>query len=601
MSPPTIASSARPEVVTRGVPQPRQPWIERAASADHKIVGQLYIGTALAMLAAAATQFALMRVQLIVPEQQLIQPEIFNRLMTSSAATFVVMFAIPLALGLISYVVPLQIGARGVAFPRLNQFSYWLYAAGVFLLYASFLWSAPDAGTLGIPPLSDDVFSNTHGTDAWIAGVGVAVAGFVCFAINLITTLRRMRAPGLAWRRMPPFAWTSAVIGWVLVVVGPVMIAALTMLEIDRQFDGIFFDAGEGGAPLLYQHLGYIFATGCYLTIVLFAAGAISEILPTFARKPLFSHRAVLAATAAIAPLGLLAWMQNMYSAPLDPGWTIGAMALALALVIPIGVLVYVWIATLWGGTLRLRAPAWYALLAISTIVCGITGELAYSVIPVGWLLNDTTASQGDTIYVLVGAGVMGGFAALHYWFPKFSGRLLGEGLGKAALALMTIGVHLYVLPMFLAGLEGQPVDIFKYYADQGVDGYNLIASIGAFVLVIGILLELGNVAYSWHNGTSARGHDPWAGATLEWFALSPPPPHNFDAVPDVRSPEPLHDIRGAVRSRTESWRRPDEEERVEEPVAAGEVGPPGEPQSPSGTAEGGDGEAGGGDSAPLA
>jgi cytochrome c oxidase subunit 1 len=592
LTPPPTLAPPRPEVVTRGVPKSRQAWIERATSADHKIVGQLYIATSLVLLALAATEFTLMRVQLIIPEQQLIQPEIFNRLMSSSAATFVVLSLVPLALGLISYVVPLQIGARGVAFPRLNQFSYWLYAAGAFVFYSSFLYTAPDGGTLSLPPLSDAVFSNTHGVDAWIAGLGVALTGFVCFAINLIVTLSRMRAPGLAWRRMPPFAWASAVIGWILIVVGPLMIAALAMLMIDRQFDGIFFDAQEGGAPLLYEHLAYVFATGCYLTVVIFAAGAISEILPTFAGKPLFSHRAALVAIAAIAPVGLLAWMQNMYAAPLDSGWTIAAMVFALGLTIPLGLLFYNWIATLWGGTLRLRAPAWYALLAISTMAFGLTGELAYSVIPVGWALDSTTASQGDTLYVLVGGGVMGGFAALHYWFPKLSGRLLGEGIGKAALGLMFIGIHLYVLPMFLAGLEGQPVDIFKYYSDQGVDGYNLIASIGAFILVIGILLELGNAAHSWRHGLSARGHDPWEGATLEWFAESPPPTHNFDAVPDVRSPEPLHDIRAAVRSRTEHWQPPEPLQRVaspapaEEPETAQEAGPAvaeGAPDDPGG------------------
>jgi heme/copper-type cytochrome/quinol oxidase subunit 1 len=578
-------TQAPPEVVARGVPKLRQPWIERATSADHKTVGELYIATALVMLAAAATEFALMRVQLIIPEQQLIQPEIFNRLMSSSATTFLVLFAIPLALGVICYVVPLQIGARGIAFPRLNQLSYWLYAAGAFTLYASFLYSAPESGVLGLPPLADTVFTNTHGTDAWIAAMALALAGFVCFAINMIVTLRRMRAPGIAWRRMAPFAWSGAVISWVLVLIGPVMIAALTMLMIDRQFNGIFFDSEQGGAPLLYEHLAYIFFTGCYLTVLIFAAGVISEILPTFARKPLFAHRAVLASIAAIAPLGLLAWMQNMYTAPLDSAWTIGAMAFALSLVVPIGTLLYSWIATLWGGTVRLWAATWYALVAISTIVCGLTGELAYSVIPVGWALDNTTATQGDTLYVLVGAGVMGGFAALHYWFPKLSGRLLGEGIGKAALGLMFIGIHLYVIPMFLAGLEGQAVDVFKYFSDQGVDGYNLIASIGAFILVTGILLELGNAAYSWHHGLSARGHDPWEGSTLEWFAESPPPPHNFDAVPDVRSPEPLEDIRAAVRARTERFEAP---RRIE-------------PEAEPATSETGHGESDGDESAPVA
>jgi cytochrome c oxidase subunit I len=255
--------------------------------------------------------------------------------------------------------------------------------------------------------------------------------------------------------------------------------------------------------------------------------------------------------------------MQNMYIAPLNEGWTIMAMAFALALIVPIGLLFYTWIATIWGGALELRAAAWYALAAIAMMSFGLAGELAYSVIPVGWALDHTTASQGDTLYVLVGGGVMGGFAALHYWFPKLCGRILGEGLGKIALGVMLVGIHLYGVPMVLAGLEGQPVDLFKYYEDTGVDGYNLIASLGAFVLVAGILLELGNAAYSWGSGLRA-GHDPWAGSTLEWFALSPPPPHNFDAVPDIRSTEPLRDIRDAVRRRTEIW----ETRRRVEPAA---------------------------------
>jgi heme/copper-type cytochrome/quinol oxidase subunit 1 len=244
------------------------------------------------------------------------------------------------------------------------------------------------------------------------------------------------------------------------------------------------------------------------------------------------------------------------------------AMAFALALVVPIGTLLFIWVGTLWRGALRLRAPIIYALAAISTMSFGLTGELAYSVIPVGWQLDNTTAAHAGTLYVLVGGGVMGGFAALHYWFPKLSGRVLGEGLGKIALVFILVGIHLYALPMLLAGLEGQPVDIFKYYENTGVDGYNLIASIGAFVLVAGILLELGNAAHSWNNGLKA-GHDPWGGSTLEWFALAPPPPHNFDAVPDVRSTEPLRDIREAVRRRTEIWQAPLRPEPAPAPAAA--------------------------------
>jgi heme/copper-type cytochrome/quinol oxidase subunit 1 len=559
MTPPTATRTepARPEVVTRGVLALRAPWIERFTSADHKIVGLLYIATAFTFLALAATEFALIRLQLIVPENSLIEPEIFNRLLSASVVTFVVLFAIPLAVGLASYIVPLQIGARGVALPRLGQVSYWLYLVGAVTVYASFLWAAPETGTAALAPLSDIVFSPTNGADAWIAGTALATLGFVCFAINLLVTVSKLRAPGIAWRRLPLFSWAGTAISGILLVVGPVMIAALAMLMVDRRFDGVFFDPGEGGAPLLYEHLSYIFLTGSYFVVFLAAAGVISEILPTFARKPIFSHRAVAGSFVAVAVVGVLAWMQNMYAAPLNEGWTIAAMALALSLLVPIGLIFHNWLATLWGGTLRLGAAAWYALISLSTMACGLAGELGYSVIPVGWALDNTTASQGDTLYVLVGGAVIGGFAALHYWFPKLCGRLLGERTGKLALSMMFLGIHLYVIPMFLAGLEGQPVDIFKYYEDTGVDGYNLIASIGALILVAGILLELANAAYSWHNGIVARGHDPWGAATLEWFALSPPPPHNFDAVPDVRSTEPLRDIRDAVTRSAASFTPP--------------------------------------------
>lgn len=577
MTPPTATAPVRPEVVIRDMRPRRQAWIERATSADHKTVGLLYIATALVFLTLAATEFALMRLQLIVPENDLIQPEIFNRLMTASVSSFLVLGCVPLILGLISYIVPLQIGARGVALPRLHQLSYWLYAAGAVTIQATFLYSVPETGTAALPPLSDIQFSPDNGPDAWIVGTALACAGYACFAINMTVTLRRMRAPGLAWRRMPLFSWAATVISHVLLVVAPLMIAALTMLEIDRRFDGVFFDSQEGGAPLLYEHIAYIFLTGLYLSVFLAAAGTISEILATFARKPIFSRRAVSTSFVAVAVLGLLAWMQNMYIAPLNEGWTIAAMAFALALVVPIGTIFYNWIATIWGGALELRAATWYALVAISTMAFGLAGELTYSVIPVGWALDNTTASQGDTLYLLFGAGVIGGFAALHYWFPKLSGRLLGEGIGKVALIKMTIGIHLFVIPMALAGLQGQPVDVFKFYENTGVDGYNLIASIGAFILVAGLLLELGNAAYSWNNGLPARGHDPWGATTLEWYALSPPPPHNFDAVPDVRSPEPLFDIRESIVRRERSFAAPapleklvsPEREPEPEPVAA--------------------------------
>jgi len=561
--PPTSLAPSRPEIVTERYPQRRPAWIELATSGDHKAVGVLYLGAALSFLALAVVELVLMRVQLIVPESTIVSPDIFDQLLSAYGATAVVLFGIPAALGLISYIVPLQIGARGTTFPRLGALSFWLYLAGGVTLYASFLYRPPDAGVNPLPPLSDTVFSPTAGVDAWIAGVGLAVLGFTLFAVNMLATLHTRRAPGLVWRRLPLFSWSATVSGYVLMVAGPVMLAACTMLLIDRQFAGVFFDAGEGGSPILWQHLSWLFFTGAYLVILLAAFGAISEILPTFSGKPPFSHRAIAASLVAVGALGLLAWMQNMYTAPIPVGWTFFAMAAAVALTVPIGLLLFNWIATLWGGALRLRAPLLFALGAISTVSFGLAGELTYSVIPVGWQLDSTTAAQADTYYALVGAAVFGGFAALHYWFPKITGRTMGEGLARASFWALLVGVHGMAIPMTLAGLEGQPVDVYKYYEGGALGTYNLIASIGSFVLAVGILLTLANAAYSARRGVVA-GPDPWGGTTLEWFASSPPPPHNFDVIPDVRSAEPLRDIRESIRRRTETWEPPPPLERPE-------------------------------------
>jgi cytochrome c oxidase subunit 1 len=570
MTPPTAVGSARPEVVTETVPRRRQAWIERATSADHKSVGMLYIAAALTFGVAALTALVVMRVQLIVPENTTMDPEIFNRIMSTFAVTGVVLFAIPLALGLISYISPLQVGARGVAFPRLNLLSFWLYVAGGFTIYGSFLWRPSEAGFGALPPLSEPLYSNTHGVDAWVVGTALAVLGFVCFAVNMVATLRTMRGPGMVWRRVPLFTWAANLGSYLLLVCGPVMLAALVMLFIDRHYGGVFFDPGYDGAPLLYEHLAWFFFTGAFSFIVILAAGVISDVLPAFARKPLFSHRGAMACLLAVAILGPLAWMRNMYTAPIPTAFLVFAMLCAIALTVPIGLLIFNWIATVWGGALRARAAPLYAIAAISAMTIGLAGDLAWSLIPVGWQIEHTTAAQGSTMAVIIGAAVLGGFAALHYWMPKITGRLMGEGLGKFALVPILLGLYAFELMSFFAGVKGQPVDIYKFFSGEGLDGYNLVASIAVFVIAVGVLIELGNAAYSYRHGVST-GHDPWEAGTLEWFATSPPPIHNFDVVPDVRSSEPLYDIRRAIRDRTHSWRPPARAPAPERPAPEAE------------------------------
>lgn len=547
--------SRGPELVTDGIRPRRSAWIENLTSGDHKDVGRSFIAAAFAFGFLGVVAFLLMRLQLAVPESTLIEPVTFNRLLSVGTVSLVVLFALPLAVGLYTYILPLQIGARGTAFPRLGQFALWLYVIGGGALYVSFVYTPPEVGVLASPPLSSTDFIDNNGADVWITAVGLTTLAMVLQSVNLLVTLGKLRAPGMAWKRVPPFAFSGAVTSWVLVVAGSAMLAALVMLEIDRNFGGVFFDAGEGGEPMYYRHLAWIFFTGCWLVMLLPAIGAISEILPTFSGKPLLSRGTVAASMAALGALGLMAWMQNMFTADIPAGFLYGTMAVALALIVPIGLIFGNWLATLMGGALRMRAPMVFALAAISVISFGVLGELLHALIPVNWLLAGTSDATTETGYVLIGGTVLGGLAAVHYWFPKLTGRTAAEGPAKGAAALIFIGAHVTLMPLFFAGLEGMPADVYTYGDGNGsgayenLGTYNLISTIGAFILAAGFVAAVANLARSATAGPKT-GPDPWRADTLEWFAPSPPPPHNFDVVPDVRSDEPLRDIREAVAKR---------------------------------------------------
>jgi heme/copper-type cytochrome/quinol oxidase subunit 1 len=547
-----MSPSPRPELVAEGYHVSRRPrWAELATSADHKEIGQILICSALGFLFIAAVELVLMRLQLLIPENSFLSPVGFDRMLSMYGATSIFLFALPFALGFFYYVAPLQVGARGTALPRLGQTGVALYVAGATVLYATFLFTPPEGGVNPLAPLSETAFLSSNGIDAWATGTGLATLGFVFLAINLVATLRMMRAPGMAWRRVPVFAWAATVSSWLLVVVGPVFLAALTMLTIDRNYDGIFFADGSGGAPILWQHLSWIFFTGAYMLLVIFAFGAIAEIVSTFSRKPLFNRNVVMASLGAVAVLGTLAWMQNMLTAPIGIGWQYFAMLISLALVVPFGLILFNLIATLVGGTLRMRAPVLYAIGAISMISIGLAGELVQSLAGAAWQLHNTTAATAATHFALIGAAVLGGFAALYFWFPKMTGRTMGETLGRISFWTIIAGLLIGFAPLFPAGDDqGQVIDAYKYFDNTGVTGYNVIATIGVLILFVGVLLTILNAIFSRTNGPAA-GHDPWAGDTLEWFTLSPPEPHNFDVLPDVRSPRPLHDIREAIGHRT--------------------------------------------------
>jgi heme/copper-type cytochrome/quinol oxidase subunit 1 len=554
-----------PELAIGGFPPRRARWAQIATSADHKDLARILIVGALGFLFMAIVELLLMRLQLAVPENTFMPPVTFNRVLSLYGATAIFLFAIPLALGFFYYVAPLQIGARGTALPRLGQLGTWLFLGGATVLYATFLFTPPEAGVNPLPPLSGIAFTENNGVDAWLAASGLATLGFVLISIDLVATLRRLRAPGMAWRRLPVFSWAAAISSWLLIAIGSAMLAAIAMLMIDRNFEGIFFAGDAGGSPLLWQHLSWIFYTGAYMLILIFALGALAEIVPALARKPLFNRGAVIGSLLAIAVLGTLAWMQNMYTAPIGLGWMYFAMVMSLALIVPFGLIFFNLIATLAGGTVRMRAPLLFAAGAMVAIVIGLATEMNHSMVAAGWHLQHTTDSTAATHFALVGGAVFGGFAALHWWFPKMTGRTMGETLARFSFWTMAVGLLVAFVPLMLAGSEqDQAIDAYKFFAHDGLDAYNLIATIGAFVLASGIAMTLVNAILSRESGAPA-GHDAWGGDSLEWFALSPPEPHNFDLLPDVRSARPMRDIRAAIAHRSARSERPAHESQ---PVA---------------------------------
>jgi len=551
-----VSATPRPELVVDGLPGKRRPrWIELATSADHKDLARILVCGALGFLFIALVELLLMRLQLAIPENTFLSPVAFNRMLSLYGGTAIFLFALPLALGLFYYVAPLQIGARGTALPRLGQIGVALWAAGATILYAGLLYTPSEAGINPLAPLSELTFLSSNGVDAWAAATGLCTLGFVFLAIDLLTTLRNLRAPGMAWRRVPVFAWAATVSSWLILVIGPVLLAALTMLMIDRNYDGVFF--AESGAPLLWQHLSWIFFSGAYMLILIFALGAVAEIVASLSGRPLLNRGTVMGSMVAIAVLGTLAWMQNMLTAPIGLGWTYFAMLMSLALIVPFGLILFNLIATMAGGLLRMRAPLLFAAGAVSAISIGLAAELSHSMVAVGWQLKNTTDATAATHFALVGGAVFGGFAALYYWFPKMTGRTMGENLARISFWTIALGLLLAFGPLFLAGgFEGQVIDAYKFYGDAGVSAYNLVASIGSVILAAGIAMTLVNAIQSRGNGPVA-GHDPWHGETLEWLTLSPPDPHNFDVLPDVRSAHPMRDIRAAIANHTQRREAP--------------------------------------------
>jgi len=542
---PSTVPPTRPEVATDDGPD-RPGWARLATSPDHKVISRILISAAFGSVFLAGLLLLLLRLQLAVPENAFLSAIQFDRLLSVYGATAIFLFVLPLCIGLLYYVTPLQIGSRGTALPRLGQTGLWLFIVGSFLLYSTFLFTPPEAGINPLPPLSQEFFSSNNGMDAWIASTGMITLGLLLLSIDLLVTVRNLRAPGMAWRRAPIFVWTAAIVSWLMVVIAPIFLAALTMLMIDRQLDGGFFTGGVGGAPLLWQHLSYIFFTGAYMTVAVTMLGGISEIVQTFTRKELPSRRAVIGSLIAIAVIGTLAWTQNMITAPIPSGWKYYAMLMSISLIVPFGLIFYNLISAVSSSDFHMRAPLRFAMGALSLASVGLAVEVSQSTIAIGSQLQQTYDAWAATHFTLIGFGLFGGFAAISYWYPKMTGRMLNEDRAKISFWVMFAGSLVALVPLLGAGVEGQVTDSYRFFAEDGVAGFNLAATIGTAILFVGIILAVGNLVKSRSEGEMATP-DPWRGQSLEWLALSPPEPHNFDVLPDVRSTQPMRDIRESL------------------------------------------------------
>jgi len=537
----------RAELAVRRVNEPRPGWLGWITTTDHKRIGVLYLLATFMFFLLGGTEALLLRLQLGAPDNTLLSPEKYNALMTMHGTTMVFLFVVPVWAGFANYMVPLMIGARDVAFPRLNALSFWLLLAGGIVFYASLFFSPPEAGWTSYTPLSTGDFIPGSGQDAWIFLIHLTGVSSMLGALNLIVTIKNMRAPGMGWGRMPLFIWSVLAQSIMLIIVMPALAAAVTMMLTDRHLGTCYFTSRCGGSPLLYQHLFWFFGHPEVYIMILPGFGVISEILPVFARKPIFGYKAIAASTVGIAFISMLVWAHHMFTVPATAAVLAFFMLSSMMVAVPTGVKVLNWVATLWRGTIEFKTPLYFAagFLALFTMG-GITGVML-AVYPINWQVHDTYFVVAHFHYVLVAGSVNAIFAALYYWYPKITGRAMSETLGKLSFWLTFVGFNATFLVQHALGLSGMPRRVYRY-ADLGDWAVlNLISTLGSLILGLGVLVTVYNAVRSLKYGHRV-GPDPWKANTLEWFTPSPPPPHNFDAIPRVRSIEPMHDIRRRVR-----------------------------------------------------
>lgn len=534
---------------------PRRLWLETlhdwVTTVDHKKIGLMYIGYALFFLVVAGFEALLMRVQLAVPNNHFVSPQVFDQLFTMHGTTMVFFVGMPILFGFGNYLIPLMIGARDMAFPRLNAFSFWISAFGGLLLYFSYFGgsglygagSAPDVGWFAYAPLTAQVFSPGHSTDYWTLALLLTGIGTIGTSLNIVATTICMRCPGMKMSRLPLLVWLYLVTsGLAFVAIGP-LTAAQIMLMLDRYVGSHFFDTQAGGSAVLWMHFFWIFGHPEVYILVLPAFAFANEIIPVFSRKAIFGYPAMVAASVGIGFISLSVWAHHMFTVGLGAGANTFFTLATMIISVPTGIKIFNWLATLWGGKIRFTVSMMFAVgFLFQFLIAGLTG-IMLSVAPFDWQLGNSYFVVAHFHYVLVGAILFMLFSAFYYWFPKMSGRMLSEKIGKWHFWLFLIGFHLTFDFMHIPGMLGMPRRIYTYEADRGWMIWNMIVSSGAIFQTIATLLFVYNMIRSYFKGDIA-GPDPWDAWTLEWSTTSPPPAYNFAKIPSVASRRPLWDLK---------------------------------------------------------
>ncbi len=539
----TTGSIKQSELTNLDPPVTSTVMLDWVSTLDHKRIGIMYILTAVFYLAVAGFEALLMRAQLAFPNNDLLSPEMFNQLFTMHGTTMVFLVGMPVLTGFANYFVPLMIGARDVAFPRLNAFGFWMLFFGALLIHYSFLTgSAPNAGWFSYVPLSTKAYSSLQGVDYWIIGLLIMGIGSVSGAINIFATIICMRAPGMSLQRVPLFVWMMLMQVILIILALPALNSALSMLLIDRWLGSGFFDPTRGGSAVLWQHYFWIFGHPEVYILILPGFGMISEIIPVFSRKPIYGYRFVAASSVAIVLLGYGVWAHHMFAVGLgmyaDIFFAIGSLLIA----IPTGIKVFNWTATLWGGEIHFNTALHFAVaFLLQFVIGGLTG-IMFAAVPIDWQLTDTYFVVAHFHYVLIGGLVFSLFSAAYYWFPKMTGRMLSERLGILQFWLWVLGFNMTFMVQHFLGMMGMPRRVYTYADNPGWALLNGIASIGAVFMAVGTLVFLWNIGISLRKGKIA-GDNPWDAFTLEWATTSPPPPENFNSLPEIKSRRPVWDM----------------------------------------------------------